>query len=88
MTPKRDGITLITASPWRNSHTAQPASIAAPQKKSPSNRRDKGLPAIVRVATGVAQKIAEATKSNESQSEVDFEQLMNAPCYIYFEEHH
>jgi len=56
----------------------------------PSHRQTQNqLPSIVKVATSVAQRIAEAAgDSNSAAGEVDFEQLMNAPCYIYFEEHH
>jgi len=92
VTPTRDGITLVTASPIRP--PVKPSSQAAPsKKKSPSNRRETHLPAIVRVATGVTQKIAEASLDASRShtavaAEVDYEQLMSAPCYIYFEEHH
>ena len=42
------------------------------------------MPTIVKVATGVTSRIVEPS----AFSEVDLDQILNVPNYIYFEEHH
>ena len=61
--------------------TGKPSKPGHQGKRSPSNRRDT-LPTIVKVATGVTNKIVEP--SGMLLPDADLEQIMSVPNYIYF----